>query len=383
MGQQFASKIQIYRATTLLGSCKVASQAIQRNSEIKETFANMPNARIKNMEEFASVTGLSRPTVSKYFHDPSSVRSSTRQRIEAALEEHDYRPNIFAMNQNRKLTKNVGIVVPYLADPFFAEIARVIERRCIDAGFSPFLFSSHGEQQLEIDILDSLRSLKPAGVLLAPLGRPSDKSAIEAFCHKVPTVLFDSNLEGMGQAFVGSDNYSFVSLTVEYLSRTGEPPCFFEMQNPANPNANKRRKAYIEKMQSLGLEPHVIQIEGSGWGFEEIGRQGGLKVLEEMSLPTDTVLCSNDRLAIGFLSACYEKGIRVGRRPDCSLRVASHDDHPFSRFTCPSLTTAAHDYTAVSEYAVDTLFKVIEGGSQLNEREETLFPARLIMRESA
>ncbi|SHH86151.1 LacI family DNA-binding transcriptional regulator [Marivita hallyeonensis] len=343
----------------------------------------MSESKIKNMEEFAAISGISRPTVSKYFHDPASVRPSTRARIEAALEKYDYRPNIYAMNQNRKLTKNIGIVVPYLADPFFAEIVRVIERRCIEAGFTPSLFSSHGEQAFENDILDSLRSIKPAGVLLAPLGRQSDKSAIETFCKNVPTVLFDSNIEGMGEAFIGSDNYSFVSQTVEYLSRTGENPCFFEMKTPANPNANKRRLAYLSMAERLGLEPHVIQIDGTGWAFEEIGRQGALKLLSGNALPTDTVLCSNDRLAIGFLSACYEMGVKVGRTQDCQLRVASHDDHPFSKFTCPSLTTAAHDYFAVSDQAVETLFQVIESGGHLRNRTETVFPARLIMRDSA
>ncbi|MEW9920130.1 LacI family DNA-binding transcriptional regulator [Marimonas sp. MJW-29] len=343
----------------------------------------MTNPKIRNMEDFAAISGLSRPTVSKYFHDPSSVRPSTRARIEAALEEYDYRPNIFAMNQNRKLTKNVGIVVPYLADPFFAEIVRVIERRCVDAGLSPFLFNSQGEPEYETAILDTLRSLKPAGVLFAPLGRQSDKSAIESFCRDVPTVLFDSNIEGLGEAFVGSDNRSFVSQTVEYLTRTGEPPCFFEMKTPANPNANKRRLAYIDMMDRLGFEPRIVAISGSGWAFEEIGKQGALKALQEGTLGTNTVLCSNDRLAIGFLSAAYEMGLKVGRGADCALRVASHDDHPFSRFTCPSLTTAAHDYGAVSDEVVATLFRLIESGGRLERRTETLFPARLIMRDSA
>ncbi|MFQ6546332.1 LacI family DNA-binding transcriptional regulator [Aestuariibius sp. 2305UL40-4] len=343
----------------------------------------MSNAKIRNMEQFAAVSGISRPTVSKYFHDPESVRASTRARIEEALEQYDYRPNIFAMNQNRKLTKNVGIVVPYLADPFFAEIARYLEQRCIAAGYRPSLFSSHGEQKLEMEILDSLRSLKPAGVLLAPLGRASDRSEVEKFCRDVPTVLFDSNLEGIGAAFVGSDNFSFVSQTVEYLTRTGAPPAFFEMKTPANPNANKRRIAYVSMMERLGFEPHVISIDGEGWAFEEIGRQGAAKVLQDGALPTDAVLCSNDRLAIGFLSAAYELGIRVGRTEACRLRVASNDDHPFARFTCPSLTTAAHDYDNVAGRSVETLFDLIESGGKFGTRTETLFPARLVLRDSA
>ena len=322
--------------------------------------------KIKNMEEFAALSGISRPTVSKYFHDPDSVRPTTRARIEEALERFDYRPNIYAVNQNRKLTKNIGIVVPYLADPFFAEIARYLEQSCIAAGYRPSLFSSHGEQKLENEILDGLQSMKPAGVLLAPLGRISDRSAVEKFCANVPTVLFDSNLDGLGAAFVGSDNFSFVSQTVEYMTRTGEPPSFFEMRTPANPNANKRRKAYIEVMERLGFEPHIIKVDGKGWAFEEIGHRGALKVLAERGLKTNSVLCSNDRLAIGFLAACFEQGIRVGRKDDCTLRVASNDDHPFAKFTCPSLTTAAHDYDNVAGRSVETLFELIENGGEFD-----------------
>lgn len=343
----------------------------------------MTEPKIRNMEEFAAICGVSRPTVSKYFNDANSVRQTTRERIEAALERYDYRPNIFAVNQNRKLTKNVGIVVPYLADPFFTEIARRIERRCIEAGFWPTLFSSHGRPALEIEILDNLRQLKPAGVLLAPLGRASDRGAIEAFCRDVPTILFDSNLEGLGQAFVGSDNFSFVSQSVDYLTRSGSAPIFFEMATPANPNANKRRNAYLSKMQGLGQTPNVISVPGEGWEFEDIGFRGASRLLADGRMQGQTILCSNDRLAIGVLSACYEAGLRVGLGADAALRVASHDDHPFSRFTSPSLTTVAHDYDAVSNKAVEILIDMTEAGGDLGQRTEFLFAARLVLRSSA
>ena len=339
--------------------------------------------KVKTMEEFATLSGISRPTVSKYFNDPDSVRKTTRSKIEKALKRYDYRPNIFAINQNRKLTKTIGIVVPYLSDPFFAEIARNIERRCIDAGFWPTLFSSHGSQEFENDIFDTLRSLKPAGVLLAPLGRSSDRRVIEKFCRDVPTVLFDSNLEGLGAAFVGSDNYSFVSQSVNYLTRSGDAPVFFEMRKPANPNANKRRLAYIDVMEKLGLKPEIIQIEGEGWAFEEIGYEGALRLLAGDELTSNTVLCSNDRLAIGFLAAAYEKGVRIGLGPDCVMRVASHDDHPFSRFTGPSLTTVGHDYDRVSNRSVETLFRLIQNDGHFDTRTEEFFPAHLILRASA
>lgn len=343
----------------------------------------MASARIRNMEEFAEVSGVSRPTVSKYFNDPSSVKPSTRTRIEEALERYEYRPNIYAINQNRRLTKNIGIVVPYLADPFFAEIARTIETRCIDAGFSPSLFSSHGRPELERDILDTLRSMKPAGVLLAPLGRSSDRKVVEQFCKDVPTVLFDSNIDGVGDVFVGSDNPQFTALMVEYLCRTGEPPAFFEMKTPPNPNARKRRSGYIAAMERQGKQPIIHSVDGEGWALEEIGRREGIALIGNQKVSGGTILCSNDRLAIGFLSACYEMNVRVGITQDCDLRVAGLDGHPFSSFTCPPLTTVSHDYEAISERSVEELFNKMESGATASKRTEKLFEGKLLMRASA
>ena len=338
--------------------------------------------KLRNMEEFASASGISRPTVSKYFNDPESVRKSTRERIEKALERSDYRPNIYAVNQNRRLTKTVGIVVPYLADPFFAEIARRLELRCIAEGLRPTLFSAHGDPELEKDILNNLRLLKPAGVLLAPLGRRSKREHVEQFCNDVPTILFDSNIAGVGAAFVGSDNFQSVPMMVDYLCRTGEAPCFFEM-TPINPNANKRRDAYSQAMRPLGLDPQIVRADGEDWDFEKVAYEGAKKLIRENALPSRTILCSNDRLAIGFLAAAGECGVRVGHGRDCALRVAGHDDHPHARFTYPSLTTISQDYESISNRSVEKLFELIEHGGNLQERSETLFDGKLVMRSSA
>jgi len=343
----------------------------------------MNEPKIRNMEEFAAASGISRPTVSKYFNDPDSVRKTTRKRIEAALEQFDYRPNFYAMNQNRRLTKNIGVVVANLADPFFAEISRNIESLIVDAGFRPILVSSHGNPGEEADALDSLRSIKPAGVLLAPLGRTSDSEAVRAFCNDVPTVLFDSDIDDAGEAFFGSNNVQSIGLIVDYLCRTGEAPAFFEMDKPPNPNAFKRRNAYLAAMERLGHEPCLIQVPGEGWDFEAIGFEEGTRIISEGKLPTNTVLCSNDRLAIGFLSAAYELGLKVGIKPDCVLRVAGHDDHPFARYTCPSLTTVSQDYRAIADKATRTILSIIEKGEPGKSRETHLFDGKLVMRGSA
>lgn len=341
----------------------------------------MGRQKVKNMEEFAKAIGISRPTVSKYFHDPDSVRQATRGKIEQALEEYDYRPNIFAINHNRKSTKTIGILVPYLADPFFAELVRKIERHCIDAGFWPMVFSAHGRQELEVDALVTLQSLRPAGALIAPLGRGSDIDCVRRFTEDVRTVVFDSNLN-VGEAFVGSDNFCNVGLIVDYLCRTGEPPCFFEMP-PVNPNANKRREAYVKSMEQQGHDPQVIQVEGAGWDFEKIGLDQGNRLIADRAFPSETILCSNDRLAVGLIAAAYQQGLRVGSGKNCALRIAGHDDHPWSQFTCPPLTTVSQDYEAIAARSVSMLFDLLHGDKSMKDRPEVLFEGNLVLRSSA
>ncbi len=339
--------------------------------------------KVRTMEELASASGISRPTLSKFFNDPRSVRTSTRARIEEALERYDYTPNVYAINQNRQLTRNIGIIVPFLADPFFAEIARNLESLCGNAGFNPILLSSHGDPDREIANLDSLRGIRPAGVLLAPIGRRSNRDALEEFSEEVATVLFDCDVEDVGDAMFGTDHNQSTGLIVEYLSRTGEPPVLFEMANAPNPNANKRRAAYEAAMRRLGHEPIVLDVEGSGWSFEEIAHREARRMISERRLPTNTVFCSNDRLAIGFLAAAYEKGLRVGVGEGCALRVAGHDDHPFSRFTCPSLTTVSQDYDQIAGSSLDQLLAIVASGERPQAKSSTLFNGSLVMRKSA
>ena len=152
---------------------------------------------------------------------------------------------------------------------------------------------------------------------------------------------------------------------------------------PVNPNANKRRDAFASAMERLGHKAHIVRVKGKTWDFEQIGFDGGMDTFKNGGFATDTILCSNDRLAIGLIAAAHELQIQVGREDDCEVRIAGHDDHPFSRFTWPSLTIVAQDYAAISNKSVEALFDLIEAEGDLGPREETLFEGKLVMRASA
>jgi DNA-binding LacI/PurR family transcriptional regulator len=134
-------------------------------------------------------------------------------------------------------------------------------------------------------------------------------------------------------------------------------------------------------MEASGHTPQVISVEGEGWEFEEIGFQGGMDALSRTLFATNTILCSNDRLAMGLLAACYAQGVTVGRGEGCAIRVAGQDGHPLSRFTCPPLTTISHNYDMVSKHAADALFDAIDG--RISSWKSTRIEGNLIFRDSA
>ena len=135
----------------------------------------------------------------------------------------------------------------------------------------------------------------------------------------------------------------------------------------------------------MGINLEWFGLKGQGWEFEQIGFEEGSRLLSNHALPSQTILCSNDRLAIGLIAAAYQNGLRVGRESGCALRIAGHDDHPWSKFTCPPLTTVSQDYAAIAERSVEILFDLIqsEDNEKSKTRSEILYEGKLVLRTSA
>jgi DNA-binding LacI/PurR family transcriptional regulator len=342
----------------------------------------MRRRKIKDMEEFALAVGVSRPTVSKYFNDPNSVRTEIRSRIELALKKTDYRPNLFAVNLNRRRSKNIGIIVPHIADPFYTEIIRQFETQCLARGYWVVTLSSHGDKEIEAKAVRTLLSLKVAGAIMAPLGFASDASLMKILKDNMPVIFLDSRV-GTQAPFFGTNNRQSVGLLVQYLCRTGEPPTFLGMP-PVNLNALERKASYVAMMEQLGHEPFVVETSKTSWNFEEIGFLEAGRILDGGGFPTRTILCANDRLAFGVMAASCQRGLRIGPGAEADLRVAGHDDHPLSRYACPALTTVAQDVERIESAGLNALFTAIDHNeSDSGCQNSVWFDARLVMRASA
>ena len=345
--------------------------------------------KIRTMEALSAAIGVSRPTLSRYFHDATSVRDSTRERIEAALERVDYVPNFFATRMNRKSTGLVGVIVPYYNDLFFTSLLGAIESAAREAGCTVIAQSSHGDPVIEARAAGTLQSMGVDGVIVAPLGRSSSVEALQRLGDALPLVFVDSRPpDALADVdFVGTDNDQSVRLIVDYLCRTGAPPVFLGM--PAvNSNALERADAYRKRMRSLGHRPELVRTDASfeTWSFEAYARDAMDAHFARGAHADATILCANDRLAIGVIGAAHRHGL-LGRREEgaSGLRVAGHDDHPLSGFVTPALTTVAQDVPLIGRTVLARLLERVRDGrpSDVDAAVEIRCEAALRVRESA
>ena len=346
----------------------------------------MRSKKIGTMEEFALAVGLSRPTVSKFFHDPTSVRAKTRTKIEATLKQTGFRPNIFAVNLNRRRTKIIGLIVPDPTDPFYMTLARRIETEATDAGYLALVLSSNGRPEVESRAIETITALNVAGAIIAPLGEKSQRAKLKSLGKEMPLVYIDAPLDDEGP-FVGTNNYQSIPLITEYLCRSGDQPTYFDTPI-VNSNAIDRRKAYVATMERLNFEPRFANLPPTNeWDFEKVSFDEASRILRDGGFSTKTLLCANDRVAFGVLAAMYQAGLKVGFAPDCHYRVAGHDNQRLSAFTCPPLTTVSQDSDEMGRVALDLLFARIDHdetaqGSNLG-KDRILLNAELVLRKSA
>ncbi len=347
----------------------------------------MKPRQIRTMEEFAEAVGLSRPTVSKYFQNAASVRPKLREKIEAGLKETGFRPNLFAVNLNRRRTKILGLILPSSLDPFYTGLRRRIESQATALGYLPFVLSSDGKTELEAEALETLSSLNVAGVIMAPVGGdPAHRNKVKTLARNIPVVFIDAPFDEE-EDFVGTNNGQSMALITDYLTRFGEPPCYFDMPW-VNSNAPGRRNAYIETMRRRGVEPVIIPVAHSeDWDFERYAFDEASRILREGGFPTKVVLCGNDRIAFGVLAALNQAGLKVGITPDCDLRVAGHDNQPLSEYIWPPLTTVQQNTAEMGRLALDMLLTRIDiahtPGETRPPGEHVLVNGDLILRGSA
>ena len=313
------------------------------------------------MIELSKAIKISRPTLSKFFDTPSLLRPSTVDAINKKLNEVDYVYNFISTRQNRQTSNLIGVVLPTYNDQFYTALLTSIVGEAKKNNKTVIMQSSDSTVEGEINSISYLRSMAVDGAIIASIGNPDVNETLKAATNDFPISFVDSlpNQLIKNTDFIGTDNNLSIGSIVEYLCQTGLPPVFLNMPM-LNSNAVLRKDAYVKKMNQLGHKPTIISLPEvqHNWEFEEFGFQVMNYHFTRQNYTNDTILCANDRIAIGVIRAANKN--KIFQRKN-NFRIAGHDNHPLSKFVFPQLTTAGQDIPRIAQGAVQMLMERIKG----------------------
>ncbi|WP_428508160.1 LacI family DNA-binding transcriptional regulator [Roseateles sp.] len=336
---------------------------------------------MSTIKDVAALAGVSFTTVSHVLNETRPVSADARRRVLAAVEEIGYLPSAVARSLRKSETKIVGVLVPNVQNPFFAELVCGVEECCRLAGYSVFLCNSDNDPKRQQQYMRTLLEKRVDGLLLSSAG--DDEALARIFkLASVPSVTVDRLVPGARADRVSVHNQQGAYKAVRHLIELGHRriacisgPAEFEV-------ARERIEGWRRALHEAGITPDerwVIESDFSSPGGYDAARRL-LMAQAQPALGADApftgIFASNDMMAVGALRAAAELGLRVPQQ----LSVVGFDDIELSRYVFPALTTVGCSIKELGHEAGRVLIERIENpGAAL---KDVLLTPRLVVRES-
>lgn len=308
----------------------------------------------RKLDEVARLAGVSPRTVSNVVNNFEHVRPATRIRVQQAIEQLGYRPNISARRLRQGRTGVLGLAVPELSQPYFAELSELIERAAQERGYTVMAGQTGGSLAREIGILQDFNSHTVDGLILSPMSMSA--ADLRDNLPGVPVVLIGEQIFNEDFIDIAIDNVQAVRDLTEHLISTGRSriAALGAFSSPGYRSASLRLDGYRAALEANGIafdDSLVLYTDEYG---REAGRAATARAMAA-GVEMDAVVCFSDVLAMGALRAFATAGITV---PD-QVAVVGMDDIEESAFNVPSLTTISPNKDAIATNAVSQLIQLI------------------------
>ena len=300
-----------------------------------------------DIRDVARKAGVSVGTVSRVVNGHPSVTMAKRERVQRTIAELRYRPDAFAQSLRKRTSNTIGVIIPDIRNPFFAEMMQCIEICARGLGYSVLFVSSHEDPQAEVDHIEAFAARKVDGILLLP----STGTTSAAISEGVPIIVVDRPIDG--NPAVAADNRGGARLAAEYLLTLGHRQVACISGPMHSPTAKARLDGFLDVMTphyravGLPIEDYVISCE-----FNYVAGQNAADVLLSRTKPRPSaIFAGSDQQAIGALRAAADRGIAV----PSELSVVGFDGILLSDLVTPRLTTIVQPVAKIAEAAVAML----------------------------
>ena len=263
------------------------------------------------LKDIADDLGVSVVTVSKVLRGKADIGEETRRRVLQRMKELDYRPNMLARGLASGRTQTVGLIVPDLVHPFFAEFAKSLASVLRTSQYALILASSEEIPEVEEQEIRTL-ALRGVDVLLLASCRVGLPRASEVCSANIPCLLVDRNLAATRMPFVGSDDVRAGELATEHLISLGRSRIAHIGSQETSPSVDRESgfRNTLARHQLKLFRGYVVRNRQIEEGGDAIGFQSMRQLLKLRSRP-DAVFCYNDLAAIGAIEAVVQSGLRV------------------------------------------------------------------------
>ena len=263
------------------------------------------------LKDIAQDLGVSVVTVSKVLRGNADIGDETRKRVLKRMKELNYRPNMMARGLASGRTFTVGLVVPDLVHPFFAEFAKSLGGVLRTSNRALILASSEEDPEIERHEIRTLLS-RGVDVLIIASCQVNLRNFYELGDERTPYLLFDRNFPNLAAHFVGSDDVLVGEMATNHLIEIGRKRIAHIGGRNSSPSFDRLR-GYRNALLSAGL-PTSDTLVLSRERVEESGDRMGFQMMQSLlkldPFP-DAVFCYNDLTAIGAIEATLEAGLRV------------------------------------------------------------------------
>jgi DNA-binding LacI/PurR family transcriptional regulator len=327
------------------------------------------------LHEVARAAGVSPRTVSNVVNGYRHVAPHTRARVQAAIDDLGYRVNAAARSLRTGRTGMLGLVVPSLDQPYFAELARAVVREATAAGFTVVVEQTDGDPGRERELLrPGPRGAAFDGLVLSPLALT--EADLRAADPDRPVVLLGERTPGTAVDHVHIDDVTAARDATAHLLRSGRRRvAAIGRQDGDQQTARRRAEGYARALADAGLpaEPGLVRAVPE---FDRAAGYAAMADLLALDDPPDAVFCFSDLLASGALRACLTRGVRVPQ----DVALVGFDDVEEVRYLTPALTTVRPDRDAIAREAVGRLLARVAGDT--GPAREVTVPYALVLRES-
>lgn len=263
------------------------------------------------LKDIARDLGVSTVTVSKVLRGNSDISEKTRERVLKRMREVNYQPNMLARGLASGRTYTVGLVVPDLVHPFFAEFAKSLSGVLRQSSRALLLASSEEDPEMEQQEIRTLLS-RSVDVLLIASCQPRLMNFYELGDERTPFLLVDRNFPYLAAHFVGSDDYQAGRIATKHLIDIGKKNIAHIGGRTMSPSLERMRgyRDMLSESRIESPEKYIVTLER----FEESGDTAGyqaMKDLLKLKPRPDAVFCYNDMTAIGAMEAATEAGLRI------------------------------------------------------------------------